>query len=660
MSADLFAAFGDSPQTSSAQSNQPKSNPISNPISAAAASAAAEPFSFLSFDAPASQPQSGQKPAPWPSFQQPTTRQTTSQPQTNSAWGDIGGLGSLGGLGSFPGQHVPSSAAQKAPQQEEDDDGWGDFEVAPAYPPPQPAAPSTMTGPPRTRVTRASTLDMLSNKLLDLGLETSTPAPWQERPSWEKDAKTQQPPRKPARNPDPNVLFDVDFEAANGANGADDEFGDFETGATGAITDQAATTKSALDLLSLDSAPAPPKKQPLGLSLSNAAFHGKSSSYPEAPKSPYGSFHDRKPEPVKQLQVQPLIGATALGEPSQASPSPVTAWPSVENDGFGSQWEEFRDLSDTTKPVTTKPGTTKPLPKVKSRPAATSAPTLAPEWDWQDWGGTDNQPAATSTTTKTTLPSRQPQPRHQSQPQSQPQHPPSTDTDKPGPPPTNIPPPSILLSLFPQLLDLASASLLKPLLTLSSTSPAYQRVLSSPATLAFLKGYLALATVAGRLIAGRKQRWHRDKFLSQSMSISAAPGGGGGGGSGQRGMKLASVDKAQSAREDREAAEVVAAWKAQVGRLRTVVAGVNAAQRAAGADPPLRVPELGLAMAVSTAKGVPTAPRACVVCGLKRDERVAKVDLEVEDSFGEWWVDFWGHRECRNFWIGHEKELRQR
>jgi hypothetical protein len=79
-----------------------------------------------------------------------------------------------------------------------------------------------------------------------------------------------------------------------------------------------------------------------------------------------------------------------------------------------------------------------------------------------------------------------------------------------------------------------------------------------------------------------------------------------------------------------------------------------------GSGGALRVPEVAVGLAVSTAKGVPTAPRACVVCGLKRDERVAKVDGEVEDSFGEWWVEFWGHRECRNFWVGHERELRQR
>lgn len=649
MSADLFAAFGDAPQAQSTQQTPSNSNAIS---------AASDPFSFLSFHSSASQPQSSQKSAPWPLLQQPTAGHTTSQPQASRALGDNGVLDAKGGIGGFGNQTTSFSVAQKTPQPEEDDDGWGDFEVAPANPSPQPAvsSPTATAGGPRTRVTRASTFDMLSNKLLDLDLETSAPEPWQSRPSWEKNERTQQP-QQPARNPDPNVLFDADFETGNGTDGGDDdEFGDFETGAAGAPTSQTGTTKPAVDLLSLDPVPAPTKKQPPGLSLSNAALRSKPSSYPEAPKSPYGSFKERKPEPVKQLQVQPPVGGRVFREPNQASPSPITAWPSVEHDGFGNKWEEFKDLPDSTGSAGTKPTTSKPAPGTKTKLAST-APAPVPEWDWQDWGGTDDQATLkTATTTTTTTPAHSARQTQSHAPLQ------STTTENPGPPPTNVPPPSILLSIFPQLLDLASSSLLKPLLTLPSSSPAYQRVLSSAATFTFLQGYLSLATVAARLIAGRKHRWHRDKFLAQGMSISAAPSGAAGGG-GQRGMKLSALDRSQSAREDGEAAEVVAAWKAQVGRLRAVVAAVNAANAAAtqgGRKPLLRVPELALAAAVTTLKGAPTAPRACVVCGLKRDERVAKVDVEVEDSFGEWWVEFWGHRECRNFWLEHERDLRQR
>ncbi|SPQ22405.1 aea49c4c-1e40-4d78-bc8a-a0bbec01bacc [Thermothielavioides terrestris] len=533
---------------------------------------------------------------------------------------------------------------------QEDDDGWGDFEVAQDSSPAQPAAAasaSTSTNPaqPRTRVIRASTLDLLSNRLLDLSPDTSAPEPWQQRPSWETNTRTQPPPKpaKPARHPDPNVLFDADFETENGTNGDDaDEFGDFVSGTPASRAPETAPAASALDLLSLDSAPAAPKKQPPGLLLSNAAFKANPSSYPEAPKSPYGSFQERKPEPVKQLQVSPPKVTKVLEESNQASPSPVTAWPTVEHDGFGGKWEEFKDLPETSSQPA---AAAKPLSKLKPNSASTSARATASDWDWQDWGGTEAAPSTEQTTA-------------QRPPTSRPTIT-ATEEDKPGPPPTNIPPPAILLSLFPQLLDLASASLLKPLLTLSPSSPAYQRVLASEATLTFLRGYLALATVAARLIAGRKLRWHRDKFLAQGMSISAASPAA----AGQRGMKLASVDKSQAAREDREAAEVAQLWKAQVGRLRAVVAGVNAAharEGGSGSGPGLRVPEIAVGLAVSTAKGVPTAPKACVVCGLKRDERVAKVDVQVEDSFGEWWVDFWGHRECRNFWLRHERELRQR
>lgn len=127
-------------------------------------------------------------------------------------------------------------------------------------------------------------------------------------------------------------------------------------------------------------------------------------------------------------------------------------------------------------------------------------------------------------------------------------------------------------------------------------------------------------------------------------------------------MKLAGIDKTQAAREDREATDVVAVWKGIVGRLRSAVAGANAAlaKEGNGEGSLLKVPELVENMRVETVKGALTAPKACVVCGLKREERVVRVDFEVEDSFGEWWVEFWGHRECRNFWVEHEAALRSR
>jgi hypothetical protein len=215
--------------------------------------------------------------------------------------------------------------------------------------------------------------------------------------------------------------------------------------------------------------------------------------------------------------------------------------------------------------------------------------------------------------------------------------------DDNSPPPINVPPPSVLLSTFPALFS-AGNTLFKPVAGQSTSIK--QQVLSSPKTVRFLQGYVVLAATAARVIAGRKHRWHRDKILMKSMSISAA---------GSKGMKLAGVDKQQSAREDREAAEVVAAWREHVGSLRSAVAAANST-----GESNLKVPELTEHPQIQTAKMVPTAPKPCVICGLKRDERVVKVDLDVEDSFGEWWVDHWGHRACKNFWVEHEQQLRQR
>ncbi|KAK3944668.1 hypothetical protein QBC46DRAFT_373984 [Diplogelasinospora grovesii] len=630
MSADLFAAFENPPQSSGTQQNPSQSGGGPQPD---------DPFSFLTSSFPAPKPQTSQQTSAWPTLQQPTTaspasawpapqfqynaQNVSAQAHNASVWGDLAGLGATQSGSPF--------AVQK-PAEEEDDD-WGDFEgpatstraqqpVLPSttnlYNPP--AVSATTTQPPvRTRVIRASTLDMMNNRLVDIGGTSSTQVPRHEAPSWGAPTKKERPQKKPT-NTNADVLFDADdFDGQDIAEEDDDDFGDFEGGTTVTVAPRAAPPKPApsLDLLSLDSissSPAQTKKQPPGLLLSSLSPTDNALPYPQAPKSPYGSFQNRKPAAMKELKVKTPLGEEFPVEVKQQSPSPVTAWPSVEQrDPEREEWAAFEDLPDT-KPT-------------RSKAASTQKPTAqqtASEWDWgNDWDSAaqETQPKATAAGTN------------------------SLPSDASGPPPTNVPPPSILLSIFPQLLDLANTSLLKPI----SAQPAsvQDRVLSDEATLIFLRCYLTLATVAARIIAGRKLRWHRDKLLMQKMSISAAGGKGG--------MKLAGVDKQQSAHEDREAAEVVDVWKKQVGRLRSAVAAAN---RAASTD--LKVPELAVTVAVQTAKGALTAPKPCVICGLKRDERIPKVDYLMEDSFGEWWVEFWGHRACRNFWLEHEVKLRSR
>ncbi|KAF2249092.1 hypothetical protein BU26DRAFT_427349 [Trematosphaeria pertusa] len=219
-------------------------------------------------------------------------------------------------------------------------------------------------------------------------------------------------------------------------------------------------------------------------------------------------------------------------------------------------------------------------------------------------------------------------------------------------PPTNVPPPAVLLSLFPSLFAEAHDKLFKPMT--AQTLPMRNKLLAEPGTIAYLQGYLMLASVAAHIVAGRKLRWKRDKHLSQGMSIGPASSRA------TSGMKLSSVDKSENMKEEREASDVIRAWKDQIGKLRHVVSAANQIKPGTlGA-----APDIQETMPVSVLKqsegGVP-AREACMLCGLKRDERVGVVDHRVEDSFGEWWIEQVNmHRACRNFWNEHRDKLRQR
>ena len=203
--------------------------------------------------------------------------------------------------------------------------------------------------------------------------------------------------------------------------------------------------------------------------------------------------------------------------------------------------------------------------------------------------------------------------------------------------------------MFPQLFNLPQSGLFHAVA--NQPLALKNRILSDPSTIDFLRAYILLATVAARIIAGRKLRWKRDTLLSQAMKIGPAVAHGKGG------MKLTGVDKAEATREEREAADLVRIWCEQVGRLRSAVAAANSSFHDQSAH--LAVPEITETMMVKT-DGALTAPKSCVLCGLKREERIPKVDFQVEDSFGEWWIEHWGHRACRNFWQEHESKLKQR
>lgn len=214
-----------------------------------------------------------------------------------------------------------------------------------------------------------------------------------------------------------------------------------------------------------------------------------------------------------------------------------------------------------------------------------------------------------------------------------------------GPPPSNIPPPSILLHVI--------AAIFRCLATDLKIIQS-QMTLDQPSTLSPLHDKLSTIRAAARILAGRKLRWKRDSLLSQSMKIGPAHSGKAGG------MKLAGVDKAESRREDQEAAEALLVWRQQAGPVRSTIAALN------GQLPEherFKMVDVTVNMPIRQGKpseGVVSAPKCCFLCGIKRDERVAKIDVDVEDSFGEWWVEHWGHADCVAFWENHKGSLAQR
>ena len=219
-----------------------------------------------------------------------------------------------------------------------------------------------------------------------------------------------------------------------------------------------------------------------------------------------------------------------------------------------------------------------------------------------------------------------------------------------GPPPSNVPPPSVLLPLVTTLFQSMSMNVRKSATFQPASSDPYEPLDQSP--IQSIQEVISDARAGARVLAGRKLRWKRDNILSQSMKIGPASGK-------SSGMKLAGVDKAETRREDQEAAEALRAWKRQVGVLRSTISTINAHLPGGG----LSMPEISEVMPIRVSKaseGAVTAPKCCFLCGIKRDERIAKVDVDVEDSFGEWWREHWGHVDCVAFWSNHKASLRQR
>ena len=228
----------------------------------------------------------------------------------------------------------------------------------------------------------------------------------------------------------------------------------------------------------------------------------------------------------------------------------------------------------------------------------------------------------------------------------------ATASSEQKPPPTNIPPPSILLPLTAILFHSLPAEIKGLVAALKSSGADLNSFGSNE--LAEITSRISFLRASARIIAGRKLRWKRDTLLAQSMKIGQAQAGNIGG------MKLTGVDRMESRREDQEAAEAVRIWKQEIGSLRSAIRMVNSKLTALHL-PGLATPEIADNMPIRTGKAsddARTAPKCCFLCGLKREERVEKVDVDVFDNFGEWWADHWGHTDCKAFWLEHEGSLR--
>ena len=213
-------------------------------------------------------------------------------------------------------------------------------------------------------------------------------------------------------------------------------------------------------------------------------------------------------------------------------------------------------------------------------------------------------------------------------------HSPTTEDARP----SNIPPPAILLRVAHEVFE-ALWDEMEP----SALGSANQK----QGTCASPDAIVQALTVASRIVAGRALRWKRDNFLAQNTRIGpAGPGKGGG-------MKLAAVDKGEVLKEDREAADLVDEWQKHAHFLCSAIGKqwVRWSPTALCFD---------LRPRAAAGAGIVSASHSCALCGLKRDERLPQIDLHVEDSFGEFWVEHWGHMDCKAFWTQHKTMLGHR
>ncbi|KAJ5156225.1 hypothetical protein N7492_009028 [Penicillium capsulatum] len=418
------------------------------------------------------------------------------------------------------------------------------------------------------------------------------------------------PQRKPAfqtfdlpHRHDSDLLFDATLDAP--ASDTEDDWGEFE---------------------GPESSVAP--SHPQGLSSINAKGTPISESRSHQIQDPSGtidlldslSMEDQAPasnpptrEPLKSKQ-----------QPQLKNPPSEPTW---DDDSFG-DWDEFADETTSNSPPV------KPNSSKKQFPAQPAPPQSMWEDD-EDWGDFNDGPSARPALTKPNQSSRP----STTSPSSN--IIPGTSSSSPiTVRPTNIPPPSVLLELLVDIFN----NLQKEAAKAKARDTAHSIKNNTASNI-----HNTLETAA-RIIAGRTLRWKRDTILSQSMRIGPARAGK------SSGMKLNAVNKHEDVKEKQDAVDVLSLWRERAALFNTVIQSAGRRPIPAVADPS--------ALKVITGRpeaGAIKASHPCALCALKRDERVLKLDDEdVQDSFGEWWTEHWGHTACHEFWEANRSLLGQR
>jgi len=403
------------------------------------------------------------------------------------------------------------------------------------------------------------------------------------------------------RQHDSDILFDATGNLP--ASEEDDDWGEFEGPEASAEQDQ-----------------------PNSTTMLKEAKPPATRSLPQVPKAPAAvnlldslSLDDKTPA-IRQLPKRSPMRTLQASKPLE---------PSWGDDSFDA-WGDFTDGPSTN------PTPRMPTPKKAQQPRKPAPPQ--PAWDdtFEDWGDFTDGPSNPSTapTPAPAKPTPKPISRPSTTSPASRSFISSTPTSPPNVRPTNIPPPSVLLELLVDLFN----NLQKEAAVAKRQTP------SDPTTASVIHNTLE---TAAHIIAGRTLRWKRDTILSQSMRIGPAgkPGG----------MKLSAVNKHEDVKEEQDAVDVLSLWRERTALFNSII-------QAAGLRPipPIPGPSALNVITARAEQGGIKAGHACALCALKRDERVLKIDEDVQDSFGEWWTEHWGHAGCRVFWERNSGLLGQR